>query len=304
MLTYTGARNNFGALSNNNSTVNLSLGDVLINEGIRNMLGNLDWPFLEKQRTISTTDGTQFYDLPNDCDKMVEPIITVGGIVYRPIEVMSWDDWYFINSATNIEGDNVCYYFIDLSTKQIGFWPTPATTSNTITLTYKRKVRDLSIADYTTGTITTATAASDAIVGSGTSWTTGQEGLSIRITRIAGANGGDGDWYEIEDVASGTAITLTRNYLGQSIAAGSAAYTIGDTMIIPERFQMGPIYWSVAEYWRKEGDAGKADRFQAQYDKLLEEMKEMYGEKTTNVVIDGGDRITQINPNMYPRSLS
>ena len=71
-------------------------------------------------------------------------------------------------------------------------------------------------ADYDTGTIS-ATNASTAITGSGTTWTYKMKGRKIRIN--------DGlDYYIVKDVASTTSITLDRKYLGDT--ASGLSYTI------------------------------------------------------------------------------
>lgn len=298
MLTLTGSRNLYGQLTNNDGATNLTLGDTLINEGIRRLLGTIDWPFLEKQTTINTVDGQQFYQLPADCDKVVSVSITVGSYRYRPRQVTSFNDWDFVNSPTGSESDVPSYFFI--LGDSIGFWQIPATSSNTITINYLKSVRDLSVADYTTGTITSIANGATAVVGNGTTWTDQMIGKYIRITHSNTDNTGDGIWYEIAAVPTTTTLTLDEPYEGNTIAAGTATYTISDIMVVPERYQMAPIYSAVAEYWRMTGEPSRADRFEQMYERLAQQMVGDNNRKTTDVVVDDGSPYDFINPNLDP----
>jgi hypothetical protein len=296
MLTHTGGRNLFGQLTINASTTNLSIGDVLINEGTRIMLGDIAWPFLETTTTALTVSGTQSYAMPGNMDRLIDVYILVGTLRYNPTEVTNFDEWNRLNASQNIQSDAVSAFFIQGD--NILFWPTPSTNSNTITYEYLLNTRDISVADYTTGTIVTATNGSATITGSGTSWNAGMVGKWIRITADSTANKGDGIWYKISGVASATSLTISAVYTGVSITAGAAAYTIGDCSFIPEKYQIGPIYYAVAEYYRKAGDDGKADRYEQKFEETLRRMRHDEGTKTSQVVIDDNVDRFSINPNL------
>lgn len=260
------------------------------------MLGATDWPFLEKQFSISTVASQQSYDLPGDYDKAISVTLTVGTTQYRPKEVTSQHDWEFVNSTTGITSD-VPQFFYPLAGK-IYFWPTPSsTTSNAITLTYKKQVRDLSVADYTTGSCVSITQGAKALVGTGTTWTPQMAGRFLRITYSDTANSGDGLWYEIAAAPTSTTITLSRPYIGTTIAAGTAAYAIAQVPPIPEKYQKTAVYYAAAQYWIKEGDPrGRA--FMESFDRELAQMRIDYGNKTTDPVIDDGSRTQTVNPNL------
>jgi hypothetical protein len=296
MLTYTGSRNLYGTLSDNTSSTNLPFGDIMINEGIRAMLSKLPWPFLEKVTTMSTVASQQAYNLPGDLARLIAIAVTVGNYSYIASEVTSADDWLRVNNPTNVTSDPLCNYYIIGKTVQ--FWPIPASADNTITFHYIQQTRDLNTADYTTGTIVTATTESTAITGSGTSWTAGMAGSWLRITSDNAANKGDGIWYQISSVTSGTALVLANPYQGTSIAAGAANYTIGNCSLIPEKFQTGPVYFAAAEFWRKQGNDDRADRMEQKYGEILELMIDEEGTKGSSVVVDDGVRQSYINPNL------
>ena len=153
----------------------------------------------------------------------------------------------------------------------------------------------------------TATNGSAAIVGSSTVWTDRMVGRWIRLTYSDTDNTGDGLWYEVAGVTDATNLTLTREYGGTSIAAGSATYTLGQMPLLPESFHDMPWLWAIGTYWQKEAD----DRGQKMLDqhgligsgstistgrvKLLEAT---WSNTTTDFVIDDGGSEDIINPNL------
>ena len=80
-------------------------------------------------------------------------------------------------------------------------------------------------------------------------WTTAMAGRWLRITETTADGGGDGYWYEIASVTNSTTLELKKPYQGTTIAAATAAYTMGLITYEPEPYQMAPIYRAVAQYW-------------------------------------------------------
>jgi len=298
MLTYTGARNLFGQMSNNLATNNLSFGDVLINEGIRKMMGSTAWPFLEASTTISTVANQQFYNLPFDYGQLRDCTITLGTVVYRPIEVTSRKQWDEVNNVTGITSNIPNFFYIQNG--QVGLWPTPSSAiTNGLTVNYKKNVRDISVADYTTGSIVSVANGGTAVVGTGTSWTSQMAGRYIRITLSNTVDTGDGNWYQIASVGSTTTLTLSLPYNGTAISAGTAAYTIGDCMIIPENYQRGPVFYALTNFWMKETeDNGRSQRFMQMFEDAKDQMLIEFGNKTTDPTVSSGEDFDPINPNL------
>lgn len=295
MYTYTSARDLYGKLTNNTSSANKTTGDMLMEEGLRKMIENYQWPFFERSTTITPVAGQQFYDLPNNVRKVITVTYDVGTTRYAPEPVASQEQWDWINATTGIQGDNPQYFYI--FNNQLGLWEIPSSNSNVINVNYIKKTRYPSEADYSTGTITDVTNGAATVTGSGTSWdTTVKAGEYIVIDYPDG----DGEWYEIESVDSATQITLTRNYNGVSISGGSATYTVGDVIPLPEDYQIAPVFFGAHMYWLKEGEMARADRFKQLFEEKLREMREDWGNKTTSVVVTKDNSYpedTQINPN-------
>lgn len=298
METYTTSRNLYGDLTNNSTSTNLNLGDKLINLSIRQILNERKWYFLEQTSTSTTTGSTQFYDLPNDYASLIDVTITISSSTYTPREITSRRRWDLLNRTTNVKSDIPEWFFI--FNNQVGFYPIPSSSSNTITFNHTKRIVDLNLADYTTGTIATATNDSASITGGSTSWTTGQDALHFRITATAAAKGGDHRWYSIKSIDSTTTLTLDRKYLGNSIATATAAYTIGQVSLIPEEFQQLPIFRAAEIYFTSvKPQAQQAQLYKGLYAEGLGRLQNQFGEKSTDPVVDMGiGEPRPINPNL------
>jgi len=300
MLSYTGRRNLFGDLANNSATVTLTLADTLMNTAEKRIVSAKDWPFLWRQYTLTTAASTQAYTLSAYTQHPQSVYITVGSYRYSPKEVTNRAEWDVLN-ATSSTSDTPTHYFI--YDGQLLLYPTPTSASNTITLNARRKLRDLNVADYTTGTITTVATSgtTTTVTGSGTTWHTGMIGRWIRITDGSAANtlSGDHQWYEIATVPTSTTLTLVRAYGGTAMAAASATYTIGQMTLIPEPHCELPVYSALEVYFTSvEPEATKAALYKRLYDEGYAQMWLDHTSKM-NVVLDSGEETDVINPNNF-----
>ena len=266
MLTYTSARNLYASLTNNASSANLTLGDTFINQAYRQICGVRPWKFLEGTNTASTVASQQAYALPYDYDQLIDVYITVGSYKYVPTEIVSQEDWDKLNEQATYSSNYPVYYHI--FNNQLNFWPTPSTSSLTITYNYRKNVIDLSIADYTTGTL--ATAGTTTITGSGTSWNASMIGKYLQVTPTAtAATNGDGFWYKVTAVASTTSLTIDKAYAGSNVTG--AAYIIGQVPAITEAFQDLPVYKAVEVYYTAiEPEQDRAQAFKRMYDEKFD----------------------------------
>ena len=298
MLSYTSRRNLFGDLTNNKTSANLTLADTLCNVSEKAIIRYFPWPFLITTDTQSTVASQQFYNLPFNFGRLVSVSVTIGSTKYTPKKAPSLKFWNEINSSTSVKSDIPEWYII--LNGQLGFYPTPSSaTSNAITYTYVRRAKDLSVADYTTGGILTATSGSTLVVGTTTVWTTKMADRWVKITDSNTANAGDGEWYEISSVSSGTTLVLKRNYDGVDISSANAAYTIGQMGALPEEFQELPVYRALWIYFTSsQPNAAKAALYKNLYQEGLMEMKSEYSDLNTDPSIEDGG-IDTINPNLF-----
>jgi hypothetical protein len=266
MKSLTALKTLYGRWTQNTTVNNLANGIIGINESIGTLynLRGGKWKFLEDTVELDTVQGQRSYQIPNKFRKVMDVYTHVGNTIYMPEPVFDPNRWKLILAYNMQESDIPLFYYVEGS--KIHFAPIPATTDNTITVRGRLTTPDLSFEDYTTGTIVTATNGSKVITGNATAWTTGMVGRWLRITSTSAANGGDGYWYEVESVDSTTQITLKKEYEGTSIVAGAATYTLGQMSLIPEAYDVAPVYRAVAQYWDGNGEIDRAVKYWRLYD--------------------------------------
>lgn len=273
MKTFTQMRNLTAKYCNisTSDTTAMNTVDINVNDSIRticNLQGG-KLRFLEATKNMSTVASQESYQIPNGFRKLIDMYIYSGSgastdTIYMPEMVFDPTKWKLIKAYRLGTSDVPYFTYVENTTYKIQ--PIPSTTGNLITLRGRLKVRDLSIADYTTGTITSIANGETAIVGSGTTWTADMVGRYIQITETTAANGGDGFWYEIGSYTSATSIGLTKPYEGTTISAGTAAYTIGQCSVIPEAYDVAIVYRATALYWQNQNDLVRAKTYWTLYD--------------------------------------
>lgn len=293
MKTYTGLRNQFGVLTNNTATANLTLGDQLINDSLRYL--TTKYFFNERSQVIpgGTIASTQDYPLPYNIKTILNVYISVGNIRYQLRECPTREFWDSLNFVPYTSDIPQFYYIYN---KRLYVFPTPASSSNAITVNYKIRLTDLSQADYATGTVT-LTNASSTITGSGTTFTQAMVGRWIYATPPTG----DGNWYEIGGYTSATVMTLINQYQGTT--ASGITTLIGDVPILPEDYQDLPLYRACSIYFTSRvPDQARAEMFKNLYNEGAEKLDAEFGSKSWSVAITPNDTEV-INPNLFARTI-
>ena len=306
MLTFEDMYELAQTMTNDTSTGALTYLKQNINIGLHFVEDALGSFYSQETATDSTTASTSTYQTPARFVRFNEVYITVSSVRY-PIEQI-YDErlWQTIKSRSSSQTSDIPQFmFTRKDTYEV--YPTPATSSNTITMIYEASNKDLTAADYTGGTITTLANASKAVTGSSTDWVT-QGVIAGRWFKI----NADGVWYKIATVGSATSITLQKNFEGTAISAGTSAYTIGEIPNIPPSTHMLPVYYAVGQYYagiKVDGDKSSEymDMFfgRSKYKGSgLDAAKERWGHRYTSRVIRSQRRyrkgIGVINPNFYP----
>jgi len=257
--------------------------------------------FNERSYTVpgGTVAQTQFYNLPPQVKKLINVTITIGGVLWQPKECPSRQMWDALNTIQFYQ-DFPSYFFV--YNGQVGIFPIPASSSNTMTLNYKTRIIDLSQSDYTTGTVAITTNTTT-VTGTGTTFTNSMAGQWIRVPfSSTNTNNGDNQWYQIASVTSATVLVLKNVYSGATVTAG--AFTIGEAPLLPEDYQDLPLYrMAYIYYTTRFPDETRASLYQKLYDAGLAQLDDEFGSKTTSIVLP--DIITDMsNPNLYQRSVS
>lgn len=181
---------------------------------------------------------------------------------------------------------------------------TAITVGNTITFNYKRRVTDLTFADYVTGTVS-ATNGSSTITGVGTAFVATylpsagnifNLNLWIKITPPSG----DGNWYQIYSLDSATTLTLVNKYSG--LTTSGASFVIGQMPVILEDFHDLIVFRTLMKYFSSTVDnPTKYKEYKEAYIEGIEAADEYIGTKSLNVNLR--QQINTINPNLYQQGI-
>lgn len=221
--------------------------------------------------TITVTSTTTFtYTLPlaisvsatNSASSPYAPglvsieggFITIGSVNYplRPL-LSRWNDEQ-LNSIQIQASAIPQFYFVEADSFKI--WPIPQTTY-TGTIYYHYRDRNLSVADYASGTVS-LTQGSNRVTGSGTTFTAAMVGRWFTITDTTIQ--GQGYWYRITGYTDATHITLgsfTGPVEWNNASCSGAAYNIGETPEIPEELHSILPWGTAADFYagmRKDPD--------------------------------------------------
>lgn len=296
MKSYTQMLNLLGnETGKNDSNGNLQTGLVSLfsqwlNDGIRLILGMpIAWKFLETSFTRTTTAGTGLYLFPYDYEKFIAIKIHVGSYDYTIKQIKNRDEWNRL-TAVVIQSDYPQYYY--LNNRSVEIFPVPATTANTITIYYKKRVVDLQNADYTTGTIA-VTNNSTVVTGTGTTFTSAMVGRYIKVNA-------DGNWYLITSLTSTTVIGIEQVYQGTTVSG--AAYTIGEMSVLPENLDMLPVDYAKIQYWRQTNQITRADKYEESFLRKVQELKD--NNILSSMDMGSADKTRVYNPNFYPQNLT
>lgn len=272
--TYTKFLTDFQRLTNNTDTPNQTFGSTFINDSISticNLQGG-KLRFLETTKDMFTVGSQETYQIPNSFRKLIDIYVYSGtgsssDTIYMPEMVFDPTKWKLIKAYRLGEQDVPYFTYVENTTYSIQ--PVPSSTGNLIKLRGRLRVRDLSIADVTNITVASIANGGTTLTLSG-SMTLDMVGRYIQITETTAANGGDGFWYQIGAYTSSTVVTLSKPYEGTSIVAGTAACTIGQCSVVPEAYDVGVVYRSVATYYQQQGDLGRAKTYWMLYDGGME----------------------------------
>lgn len=281
---------------NNNATDNLTWGMEMINDYTRRLVSK--YYLNERTYTTTTVSGTQFYNLPPQVKELVNLTITIGGVLWQPKPCPTRQMWDNLN-VISFNQDYPSYFFV--YNGQVGIFPKPASNGNTITMNYKTRMIDLSMADVTdtsSAQTMTATNGSTTLTASGSVFLSWMAGQWIKIP----FPNGDNNWYQIDTISSATVALLKNKYTGAT--ASGLPFTIGQVSLLPEDYQDLPLYMMGYTYYTtRMPDATRASLYQKLWADGEARLNAEFGQKTASVVLqDSNPGI--INPNLFQSSLT
>lgn len=302
MRTYSSYLTDIPRYINNTLSDNTTWAIEEINQSTRYLVSRY---FLdEKSYTTTTVGGQQFYNLPPQVKKLINVTVFIGNTLWQPKECPSREYWDYLNTQT-FNQDYPSFFFV--YNGQVGLWPVPASSSNTITMNYKTRLIDLSMADVTDATsaqtvsITTNTTTVTASGGSVfRNWMAGQW-IRVPFSSTNTANG-DNQWYQIASVTSATVLVLKNNYSGATVTG--AAFTIGQVSLLPEDYQDLPLFrMAVLYYTTRFPDPARAKEYRTEYDRGFDALNTEFGSKTQSVILPDTS-MPIYNPNNFQSGIT
>ena len=135
MRTYTSYVNDIPRIINNTQADNATWGMEMVNDSLRYLTTRYFWN--EESVSFNTQQGVQFYNLPAQLKKLINVTVLIGNVLWQPKECSSRQFWDALN-VIQFQQEFPYYYFI--WDGQIGIWPTPTNSTDTITINYKSRI--------------------------------------------------------------------------------------------------------------------------------------------------------------------
>lgn len=254
-----------------------------LNRGGARFIAALGREYNRKSRVTNLVANTQYYQCPEDTQRISEVIATHGGHTLPLTQVADEESWRLLNMTGTT--DQPTHYFIR-GFDEVGLYPTPA---NNVTAGLEivfgprsGRLRADDIDDTTTNTTITVTNGSQTITSSGTPFTAAMVGRGFEVT-----DGTDSRWYRIAGFTSTSILTLENYYQG---AGGSGkSFRIGDVMDIPDEYLETPAYWAIYRHWKRRGATTKAEAAKKEFKDGLEKCQEEYSQMTNSQVVNASE---------------
>jgi hypothetical protein len=256
------------------SADSLTLIKRALNQGAKQFGAILNREWRNTNKTFSLVEDQQYYQTPEDCIRMKSLVVTIGGTSYVLQEVPDEDTWNLLNET--VDTSNIPEFFYVRGNDEFGIYPIPsANGTNAGRINYERRMRDMSAANYTTGTIT-VTLNSATVIGADTTFTAAMVGRSLKVNDP----NGDGMWYKIAAFVDANTLTLENTYAGAT--ANTLSYTIGELPDIPEEFHESLIDYALYRYYQRRRDWNAARALKSSFIEALASCQANYSSKTAS----------------------
>lgn len=253
------------------------------NRGASRFFASLGREYNRQSRTTNLEADRQYYQYPEDAQRVGLVISYSGGIYYPLTPVADEDTWRYINSTNQTGQPNHCFV---RGFDEIGLYPIPsADVTDGLEIVYEPR-GDFFRADDTTGTCLVTNGSRD-VTGVATPFTPNMVGRGFEITDDDGTR-----WYRISGFTSTSIIQLENYYQGTTGAA--KPFRIGQVMNLPEEYLEAPSYWAIYRHHRRRGQSKKADVALAEFVRMRDEAQEEYGQQmSTQVILASEDNVNR-----------
>jgi hypothetical protein len=274
MLTFNQIYSEVQAQAQDVSAASLIVIKRAINQGMHKFGAILNRDWRDVERTFQTAANQTYYQSPEDAIRIKSITVTVGSVTYPLTEIVDEEVWQDLNRTLTTSSVPTNYYV--KGSDQYGIYPTPSAI-NTGTITFEGNMRDMTADDYSTGTIA-VTAASQAVVGTGTTFTAAMVGRTLFVDPVGGT--GDGSGYKISAFTDTTHISLENNYAGAT--ASGQSYLLGQVPDIPDEFHESLVDYGCYRYYKRRRDMATAKEMKAAFDEAVILCQQNYSSKTSS----------------------
>jgi hypothetical protein len=293
MKSFTQTYTDTQSITKDSSADALTLLKMWINECAHHILSLSDWNFNKDSKQLTSIALQQDYDPPYNAAKISYVRIYVGGVWYTPKEVKSGTLWSKLNYVA-IYSDVPNYWHVHNRSRKIGIYPVPSSTAQTIKIGFTKRIRDLSVADYTTGTVST-TANSTTIVGAGGA--TFNPKMVGRWIKITSADTVLGDmWFEISDYTNATTIVVRES---MPVAITGASYVIAEMIPFMDGFEEIALKYALDKYYQFREKPALAREYERQWTESVSEMMAR-DQRSADGVLEKETPLTVQDPNADP----
>ena len=243
-----------------------------------------------RERKTNLTVGQQFYQFPSDMLRVRAVKAKVSGR-YVPLEqIESEDEWNELNLEPFLQVNYPTYYFIK-GADEIGIYPTPGeTVVDGLVVTFEPRMLDMNIEDVTQNVHVIEN--SNIVEAVGSTFNKNVVNECWLKTKE------DGNWYKIVKYIDATHVWIDNNY--QGITSTSVEAVIGQCTQFPEEYHDAPVHYASQQFFTLRKDLESASFHGQQFDKLFNEYKQTYGNKTTGGVINPRKRQQGQRINSWP----
>jgi hypothetical protein len=298
MISWSDAQQDCIDITGDTTAASLTIFKRFMNNGYHLVLSELGRTHTEKTQTASTVADQQYYTLPSEVLYVKALKVTSSSIDYPLEPIIDQETWDVLNADVTGSADIPTYYFVrpgfGVNGTEVGIFPKPASSGNTITLVYEAGDKDLNIDDFTTGTIT-VTNGSTTITHSATGFSSAMVGRYFKVNT-------DGTWYRIATFVSTSGLKLENVYEGP--AGSGQAFTIAEAFAIPEEMQILPVYYALGHFYDMRHADSKSLKYRALFDKELRDGKRRWRHKSRGSVINSRRNFHLRNPNFPPGSIT
>ena len=271
----------------------MALAKTWINNCVHHILSLSDWNFNKSSKDYTTAASQFEFEKPYNAAKITNVYVYTGGVWYVPKEIKSDALWRQINYVS-VTADVPSFWFVNNETGNVEIYPKHSSASDTVRIYFTKRVRDMSVADYTTGTLTTVVN-DQTITGAATVWVARMEGRGLKITSTTTVLGDM--WFEIESVNT-VAQTLEIKENMPVVVAG-ASYTIAEMIPFMDGFEDIALWYAVDKYFQMRQSPVQAREYERMWKEAQADM-ERRDLRSVDAILEKQTPVSMIDPNTNP----